>query len=213
MRPAENGANMCRMVEKISKSARTRERILDAAAEVFGAHGYPARLVDIAERAGIQTGSLYYHFENRDDLVREVLRRGVDTTWAHVRTEVDALPSVASSIDRLRTAIRAHAIAVLVMSPYAWARARIAGQAPAAIGAEHRAHHARYGDYIGSLVQEAHSDGHLRAEIDPYVATMLVLGALSWTTEWFDPNGTTLARDVANHAVRMTLDGIAQPPA
>jgi len=180
---------------------------------VFGGQGYLARLVDIAEPAGIQTGSLYYHFKNRDDLVREVLRLGVDTTWAHVRSEVDALPSSASSIDRLRAAIRAHAMAVLVVSPYAWARARIAGQAPAAIGAEHRAHHARYGDYIGSLVHDAHSDGHLRAEVDPYVATMLVLGALSWTTEWFDANGTIPAGDVADHAVRMTLDGIAQPPA
>ncbi len=180
---------------------------------VFGAQGYLARLVDIAERAGIQTGSLYYHFENRDDLVREILRLGVDTTWAHVRTEVDALPANASSIDRLRTAIRAHAMAVLVVSPYAWARARIAGQVPSVLGREHRAHHDRYGDYVASLAHDAHRDGHLRAEVDPFVATKLVLGALSWTTEWFDANGTVAADDVADLAVQMTLDGIARPPA
>jgi AcrR family transcriptional regulator len=62
--------------------ARTRRRILDAAAEVFSEQGYGARLSDIAERAGMKTGSLYYHFDSREDLVAEVLRLGIDGAWA-----------------------------------------------------------------------------------------------------------------------------------
>jgi AcrR family transcriptional regulator len=41
-------------------------KILDAAAEVFSEQGYAARLSDIAERAGMKAGSLYYHFDSRE---------------------------------------------------------------------------------------------------------------------------------------------------
>ena len=54
----------------------TRERLLDAAEEAFGAHGFErARLEDVAARAGIQRPSLLYHFPSKDDLYREVVHR------------------------------------------------------------------------------------------------------------------------------------------
>ena len=74
------------MAERLTKSERTRQRILDAAAKVFREQGYAnARLADIAELADMQTGSLYYHFDGREDLVAEILRLGVETSWQHVR--------------------------------------------------------------------------------------------------------------------------------
>ena len=82
------------MTERLTKSERTRQRILDAAARVFREQGYAnARLADIAELADMQTGSLYYHFDGREDLVAEILRLGVKTAWSHVRAAVDALPA------------------------------------------------------------------------------------------------------------------------
>ncbi|MSW20533.1 MAG: TetR family transcriptional regulator [Actinobacteria bacterium] len=59
------------LTEPRTKSERTRTRILDAAAAVFSEQGYGARLSDIARHAGIQTGSLYYHFSSREELVDE----------------------------------------------------------------------------------------------------------------------------------------------
>src|SRR4051794_33335961 len=100
---------MSRMAERQSKSERTRQRILDAAANVFREHGYAnARLSDIAELAGMQTGSLYYHFDGREDLVAEILRLGIQTAWDHVRHAVDALPDDTTALNRLACAIRAH---------------------------------------------------------------------------------------------------------
>src|SRR5678816_4156304 len=93
----------------LTKSERTRQRILDAAARVFREQGYAnARLADIAELADMQTGSLYYHFDGREDLVAEILRLGVKTAWSHVRAAVDALPPSATPLDRLAAAVRAH---------------------------------------------------------------------------------------------------------
>ena len=57
-----------------SKSARTRRRILDAGASAFRRDGYAAvKLKDIATLAGLQAGSLYYHFRSKEEIVEEVL--------------------------------------------------------------------------------------------------------------------------------------------
>ena len=47
-----------------------RERILQAAAEVFAERGYEgARVQEIARRAGMTTGAIYAHFPGRHDLL------------------------------------------------------------------------------------------------------------------------------------------------
>lgn len=198
------------MEARVTKSQRTRQRILDAAAKVFRQHGYAnARLSDIAELAGMQTGSLYYHFDGRDDLVAEILRLGVETAWDHVRAAVDALPDGATPLDRLATAIRAHTLAVLEISDYASAQARIVGQVPPELYQAHMADQRTYGEYWDGLIEAAEAAGELRADVDRFVVRMLVLGALNWTSEWYQPGRGAAAAEVAEEAVALVLHGVA----
>ena len=200
---------MARMTERQPKSARTRQRILDAAAKVFREHGYAnARLSDIAELAGMQAGSLYYHFDGREDLVAEILRLGIETSWQHVRDAVDALPADASPIDRLAVAIHAHTLCVLEISDYASAQARIVGQVPPDVRKGHMADQRAYGAYWHELISAAAESGQLRPDVDTFVARMLVLGALNWTSEWYTPGRGPSADAIADQAVTMVLDGL-----
>ncbi|MEU5793417.1 TetR/AcrR family transcriptional regulator [Streptomyces lavendulae] len=61
----------------------TRERILDAAAQVFAAYGYAAGTTNrIAEHARLSIGSLYQYFPNKDAILAELLVRHIDRgTW------------------------------------------------------------------------------------------------------------------------------------
>lgn len=58
-------------------AARNREKVLDAAAELFGDEGTDASLEEIARRAGVGVGTLYRHFPNRTVLVEQVYRHSV----------------------------------------------------------------------------------------------------------------------------------------
>lgn len=63
----------------VTATRRRRHReIIDAAAAVFSEKGYHgASTREIAERIGMQQGSLYYHFRSKDAALEEVCRLGV----------------------------------------------------------------------------------------------------------------------------------------
>jgi AcrR family transcriptional regulator len=59
-------------------SLRNRERLTQAAAEVFSAGGGQASLEAVARQAGVGIGTLYRHFPTREALFDAVYRREVD---------------------------------------------------------------------------------------------------------------------------------------
>lgn len=196
-----------------SKSERTRRRILDAAAAVFSQQGYGARLSDIADGAGMKAGSLYYHFESREELVAEVLRRAIQSSWDEVAMAVGRLPSTATGLERLAAAIRAHTLAIVSRSAYAKAQARIVGQLPAELARTHRQDMREYGAYWEDLFRAAQASGEIAADVDLLTARMLAFGAMNWTAEWFRDSTPSSVDALADRAVQMFLHGVAAPTA
>ena len=72
-------------------AARNRQRLIDAAAEVFAARGLDATLDDIARHAGVNVATAYRHFANKHELAREFLRQCIDRPVA-VAEEAAAHP-------------------------------------------------------------------------------------------------------------------------
>jgi len=63
--------------KKDPNKAPTKDRILLAAEDEFGAHGFHgANLADIAEHVGIRRPSLLYHFSDKGSLYTSVVRNG-----------------------------------------------------------------------------------------------------------------------------------------
>src|SRR5882672_4589235 len=60
----------------------TSDRIIAAAMELFHQQGYQATSVDqVLQRALANSGSLYYHFRNKEDLLLGVLDRYLEGLW------------------------------------------------------------------------------------------------------------------------------------
>ena len=58
----------------------TRQRLLDAATEVFLEKGYEGtRVAEVARRAGLTTGAIYGNFESKADLLNAALAAGCET--------------------------------------------------------------------------------------------------------------------------------------
>ena len=182
-----------------SKSELTRARILDAAARVLSAKGYAGlRLTDVAAEAEIQAPAIYYYYASRDELIEEVMWAGIADMCAHVAAALTALPSGTPPLDRLLVAAEAHLRHALQISDYTTASIRNAGQVPLSTRKRQIQEEERYGEVWRRLINELAREGRLRPDLDLYIAQMLVLGALNWAVEWWNPRRGSLEAVVAN---------------
>jgi AcrR family transcriptional regulator len=67
-------------LNRVERNAWTKQKIFDAATEVVGKYGYAeASVARITETAGVAQGTFYNHFENRQELLDQLLPKiGLD---------------------------------------------------------------------------------------------------------------------------------------
>jgi AcrR family transcriptional regulator len=184
----------------VSKGARTRLRILDAGARVLRQNGYAAtRLSDIAEEAGLQTGSLAFHFPSKGQLLEEVLRHGMAVGLAQVRDAVEAVDTVEAvdrveAVDtveavgpdagagaRIAAAVHAHLDGLDQRNDYAPALLRSLAQFPAEERHRFRDLDHAYLEYWSGLLAAAQRAGAVSADLDAVLLARLLLGAMNAT--------------------------------
>ncbi len=181
------------------KSARTRVRILDAAAQVLSTKGYAGmRLGDVAKVAEIQAPAIYYYFSSREDLIEEVMWVGLADMREFLAAALENAPEDANGLDRILIAVEAHLRHELEISDYATAAIRNAGQLPDKIRERQQIEERKYGGIWRDLFQQAANDQHIRSDLDPYLAQMLVMGTINWAAEWWEPRRATIDRVVEN---------------
>lgn len=63
-----------------SKSERTRQRITDAANQLFYRKGYNrTSFSDVVEEADVPRGNIYYYFKTKDDILKAVVAQRLET--------------------------------------------------------------------------------------------------------------------------------------
>src|SRR5246127_5647541 len=123
---------------------------------------------------------------------------GIADMREHVVRALDDLPDDMPPLDRLLAAVEAHLRHALEISDYTTASIRNAGQVPLSIRKRQILEEERYGEVWRKLVNDLAREGRLRPDLDLYIAQMLVLGALNWAVEWWNPRRGSLEVVVAN---------------
>ena len=192
-----------------ARGERKREQILHAAAKVLAERGYTGTTrTEIAEVAGTQAGSVYYHFASREELIEEVLRRGVALSHAHSLQALADAPDDCDAAARLAAVIRAHLRFQVEVSDYARAAARSNKQVPEDMQARINADYRAYGRLFDELIGAAMAAGALDPTVDRSALRMLIIGAANWTPEWYRPDGHSNADEIAELLVRLMFRGV-----
>ena len=195
-----------------SVAAVSRQAILDTAARLFRQEGYAASsLRAIADACDMKAGSLYYHFESKDQIVSEVLDIGVQRVFDAVRIAVEALPPTAGLTATLHCAIEAHLRALLHAHDFTSANIRIFGQVPAAVRASHKDLRKRYEHYWRGLLARLQQRGEIRAESNLQRTVFFLFGAMNWTTEWYDEKKSGLTA-MAGELTDLVTNGLRGKP-
>lgn len=155
----------------------TKERLLKAALDVFSEQGYAATSVDeIAARAGVTKGAVYYWFRDKEDLAADLQR----TLWTTIAYEAQRdLDPGAGTTENIKQSFRAY---LRSLREHAHARffLRDCWAVPSLEVAGREQHEAEV-----VLVQRQVEQGIARGEIvpvDPETLTRVLLGAFAEAT-------------------------------
>ena len=201
----------------------TLDDIVSAAAKVFRTKGYHAATVrDIADEVGILKGSLYHHFDSKEDLLYLVVKEPIAQMY---RTISEIAAADGSPTEKLRRAISAHLEAFDRHYPHLFVYLRERESVPDApivhVGAA-----AGQADPVEPLVaprldeleqmrliREGVKTGEFRQDLDIQVASYGLLGMLNWLYKWYDPQGRLSVQQVAEQFTALALAGVAADPA
>jgi len=179
-----------------------RRQLLKAAARLFRRRGFDGTTTrDIAAAVGMHAGSPFYHFASKSALLFAVMDEGMRAALAR---QAEALQPGADPALTLRRLIRAHFdtlhgpgrdfIPVMLFESRS-----LAARQRAAIAHLQREYEGAWAPVLDALA----AAGRLRA--DAGLARLLILGALNWSVQWFDPKKRASLDDVTDAAMALFL--------
>ena len=170
------------------------EELLDAAAVLFASQGYHRTTIrDITSAVGMRSGSTYYHFASKADMLLAVYDEGIDRVQESVRSALDQVDD--DPWNRLEAALIGHVTAVLDPSAYARTIVAVLPDDVPELRNEITARRDGYEAQWRSLVDA------LDAPVDADLLRVFLLGAANSTQVWYRDGGTSpeaIARFIAD---------------
>ena len=193
-------------------TSERRDEILALAAAMFAEKGFATTTVrEIAERAGILSGSLYHHFDSKESMVDEILAGFLEATLAAQRHAAEQGHDPAAVLRELVTqsfaALGPHGDAIAIMHnelAYLSQFPRFAYLRAAADEAEML--------WVG-VIEDGRRSGVFRADVDAALVYRFMRDAVWIAVRWYRPDGRYTAEELADTYLRMVLEGLEEPSA
>jgi AcrR family transcriptional regulator len=168
------------------RSAPPVEVIIDAAAELFGMHGYAnTTMQDVADKLGIAKPTLYVHAKSKMALLEGV--------YDQVLTDGDRALEGAEEIDdpreRLRTFVTLWTEMTLRRRPLIYAFFASETELPEHLSQRYRAWSAETARRIRAMIIYGQEAGVFRPEMDATTVAFAVVSATQWTARWWREGG------------------------
>ncbi len=162
-----------------------RRKLILGAARLFRRKGFDATSTrDIAAAAGMQSGSPFYHFKSKQELLFAVMEEGMRSAIEKQQASVQAAAGLPASM-RLRQLVRHHFDILLGPGSDFIPVMLYEGRS---ISARQRAQLAElqstYEAAWVPVLQELHAHGRLKADVK--LARLFIFGALNWSAQWYD---------------------------
>ena len=175
---------------------------LDAAARLFRARGYEGvSMRDIAREVGMASGSLYCHFETKDELLTAVYLKGVEQISAAVRS---ALGAGSDPWRRLEAACAAHLESILRDDDYAQVVVRVRPGDAASVGSRlvelRNSYEALYSELVDALPVPPRTDRSL--------LRLMLIGAMNTAPTWYREGGRATPRVIARRFVGLLRNSL-----
>jgi AcrR family transcriptional regulator len=191
--------------------SNAREKILDAALNLFAEKGYDATGVqEIVATAGVTKGALYHHFAAKEDILFEIY----GSVFADQMSALDAILAEGGDPFRtLRTVIENIVVSTAASAKAAAVFTREVSRLDPVRYKELQSDWRRYQDSVRALIRKAQADGVFAATASPEIVSWAIFGVTTSLHTWYRPDGPKSAHDIAQELADLVLAGLKQETA
>ena len=202
--------NVLELPRRSPSQRRRAPQIIEAAARVFAERGFHgATTQDIANVLGIKQASLYYYFTSKEAALELVCLKGVEGFF-------DAAKAIAtrpeSARRRLSSLINSHLSPLIDRSDFVKVflneRQYLPRESRRRIGRVSRGLERIFED----VIKEGVAKREFRADLDPRLATLAILGMCNAASSWHRKENADVAR-IANEFAQLAINGVGKQPA
>ncbi|GGN84109.1 TetR/AcrR family transcriptional regulator [Nocardia rhizosphaerihabitans] len=187
-----------------------RDELLDLAANLFAERGLRATTVrDIADSAGILSGSLYHHFDSKESMVDEILRGFLDDLFGRYREIAAAGLSSRETLEALviasYEAFDRHHAAVAIY------QAEAKNLRDVERFGYIRDFNTEFRELWHKVLTAGVADGSFRPELDVELAFRFLRDTVWVAVRWYTPGGPITVQSLAQQYLTIVLDGLTVP--
>ena len=187
---------------RITDPQSAKGKLMRAAAHLFKNKGYERTTVrELGAAVGIQSGSLFHHFKNKEAILLSVMKESIIINTARM---LDALNNASDPRSRLLALISCElksihtdtgeAMSVLVQE---WRS--LAQDKPADVLQLRDEYETLWLETIKAGVDE----GLIQQE--PFILRRLLTGAIGWSTTWYRPDGDLSLEELAKQTLMLAM--------
>jgi TetR/AcrR family transcriptional regulator, cholesterol catabolism regulator len=190
-------------------ASERREHLVKLAAELFAQKGFQATTVrEIADEAGILSGSLYHHFDSKESIVDEILSNFFDELMAANKATIEKGADPRETISELVRicfgTLEPHRAAITVMQND-WNYLKQFERFDYLTKAE-----AETEKLWVDQIKLGQQTGLFREDIDPKLTYLMIRDTIWVAVRWFRPGGRFNTKGLAEHYIKVLFDGVAK---
>ncbi|MFE3060263.1 TetR family transcriptional regulator [Nocardia sp. NPDC059239] len=191
-----------------AETVETRERIVEAAVDLFAEKGFHGTgVAEIGDRAQVQRGALYYHIGSKEELLFEILRSYIDLVDEDARLIAEG---EGDPVEKLRELIRSHVRLIIAHRREVAIHLRDVS----ALTGDRALDLQRLGADVRQRWQDVIDAGHAVGALRTAdrVITNSILSMLNSVIFWYHEEGEHGPDAIADLIATAVLDGLIQSP-
>lgn len=186
-----------------------QNELLQIAADLFADRGYNATTVrDIADEAGILSGSLYHHFDSKESMIDTILSSFIERTLAQYEGVVAEGKGPTETFEGLVRASLDSMVdnrsAILIYQNEA---RYLAGQPRFSYL---RDAHRRFERIWTDVLKDGIAAGEFRDTVDPKLVYRLIRDTVWAAPRWYRPGGSLKPERIIEQYTAVLIDGVAK---
>lgn len=182
-----------------------RDAVLQTAAQLYLEMGYRKTSMSLlAARLGITKPALYYYFRNKEELLVECYRAGIESIEGALKGAIDYQ---GNGLQKVESYIRSYATAIVTFD---FGRcvatlddSELSDQARRQVRNLKR----RIDAAVRGYIEEGIADGSI-ANCNSKMASFAIAGAINWIGTWYRPNGGLGDNEIVSEFTRLLTAGL-----